>query len=343
MSTKHSLSTIAVRAEHDRSTWVVDLQRRSGGPPTPEQVLQPGFWADMSTTVGAGDTIIARYGPLPADEIRLRVVSVYPGGAVRVAVAGAEDDAIDPEDSQPRNLLVCLRDSRHRHTWTACQKERGRWVEFWNGPQTLDLVTRSLIEQYDPTIDASAWPDLTIASRGLDEILQDVSRPIPAGRDDAYASVGLAALAADASVTLLCPIGRSDGQWSTAMSIDRRQGFHAADHHSTRFVAKTLRDRILDYFADGSTIVMGRPPTWKQFASSRRLLLVRPHWRLMNVCPGVFAEPTYVPVMSEEAKRKYREAEEHLADVARVASHHESQGQTYNPETHAWSPPSRED
>jgi hypothetical protein len=342
MSTKHSLANLAVRAEYDRSTHIVDLTKRPGPPATPEKVLEPGYWRDLSDVVHAGDIIIARYGPQVVDEVRLRVITTFPGGGVRVAPVGAEDE-VDPLDAEPRNLLICLKSSKSRITWTLCERVKGRWTDIWAGSGTLEPIVRSVVTQFGHDVDPAIWPDLTIAPRGLDEIIEEAHRPIPAGRDDAYAAFGIGAWLDGSSVTLLCPIGRSDGQWSVAMGHDRRQGLHAVDHHLQRFMPRVLADKILMHFNDGSVTHMGQLPKWKEYGNGRQMLMVRPSWRLMNVCSGVFSHPSFEPIMTEEKKRKYREAEEHLEDVARVASHHESQGQVYNPDTRAWVPPSRED
>jgi hypothetical protein len=306
-------------------------------------VLEPGYWRDLSETVHPGDVIVAKYGPLVTDEIRLRVISVYRGGGVRVAPVGAEDD-VDPADAEPRNLLICLKSSRDRNTWTMAEKTRGKWQDIWKGPQTLELVVRSAVAQYDPSIDSDAWPDLSIAARGLDEIVEAVNTPIPAGRSDEYVVHGLAQWLNGPSITLLAPIGREDRQWSTAYASSREGGFDARDHFSCRFMPRVLQDQIMSHFGAGSVVHMGQTPRWKEYANGRSMLLVRPHWRLMSILPGIFA-PTqeYQPVMSEAAKKRYRESEQHLADVAMVQSHHESQGHTYNPDTRAWSPPEKEE
>jgi hypothetical protein len=311
--------------------------------PTIEKLLDPRTWRDLSEQVGPGDTLIVRTGPHPGDESRLRVLRTLPGGSVSVALASDADEIIEPDDA-PRHLYVCRRDARGPTTWTIAERHRGRFADIWAGPMTIDLCVRAALSQLQGK-DSTTWPDLTICGYDL-AALRDNPAPWRAAVSD------LGEWQPGRSLSVLCPVGYSYDPAGDVWGHMFRSGppFPSISPGSPSHTYRTVRvaNAVLSQFDDGDVRDPTRPPRWKDYQASHMpaVYMVRPRWRVRDLVPNSYPEmraQSAEPIMSESAKRAYRESEAHLDLVSQIESQAASQGMSRSDDGRAWVPPSKDD
>lgn len=326
---KAKLTNLLAPIEQHRSRFFSDLTQLVE-PPSEAEILNPGYWTELSDKLAPSDTIVAKLSP--GLEVELRVVATHSGGMVEV-------EKIGETRTDVRHICICRIDPDVLHRFTMAERQNGKWVPVWSGTNLLEHVVRAglqhLVGKDKRTSDE--WPDLSITGQDLASLNAGDAPPTTQAPNG---------WKRDQPMVIYAPVG-NDPAGTLWSSVSRLSGHMVP---GTRFRTPTVADRILsEHFWAGSTTLDGRQPRWKQLAAipgdsrGSEMVIVRPRWRLCTLLPEHFPPPRPpVEIMSEEQKAINAAKDEYVGMREAGWAQKVSQGFSWSRDRQAWQPP-RED
>jgi hypothetical protein len=259
---------------------VVDLNTIDARNAGWDDVLEPGFWANLANDLKVGDEVRV----LASDrswERSVRIQSVGPQGAVVQHIDGKQAASLT------RQVFLCRERSDAPHMFALYAKEDETWQRLCPGQTSIMALAKEL----NALITREPNTDFTLSPYDIDRIKE-------LGSDDQAAC----------DTTILLPEGSADGDGWRIVYRDKF-GARAGVRNNRRTVGEELRN----FFWNLSGNPYGtNEPEWRLVETNWRpaigdWVLIRPSWNARELWPHCFPKPPAVPREIEEAAAWKRE------------------------------------